>query len=372
LEPNPAETGSQPLPAPPAPAGTHSFRLENDKPPAFTSLQSIETISTIIVFEYQNESLLDNTDHEIQEPDGPFSSSFEDLIPVNKLSKPSVTTAGTLSSPSVPSGNKPPRHYTPAQVASFLDMAVDEAALEGREIDPRVAKWAQRMEKCGNGAFFVPNPETGQHEIRNFRRCGVRFCPICMWRKSIRFACQHTPRIEQFLKENPTHTLRLVTLTDRQVPMSELKAQCARLAKAFSRFCEDLSHGFVGYLRATDIGTCWRDPCPQKNIHDHWEAPMEVRPHIHAIIVQRPKNKWTYVKNSQIKEVWATAMGSPILLDTHAKPINTSFGAAKYVAKGVDWKKVSSDYNYLAELAVALDGIRCVNTGGVLRRKAFS
>jgi hypothetical protein len=45
------------------------------------------------------------------------------------------------------------------------------------------------------------------------------------------------------------------------------------------------------------------------------------------------------------------------------------FGAVSYAAKGATWKAVSGDYNYIAQLAGAMDGIRCVNVGGVLRGK---
>ena len=94
---------------------------------------------------------------------------------------------------------------------------------------------------------------------------------------------------------------------------------------------------------------------------------MLIRPHIHAILIKRPKNGTTHVSDSQIEEVWAGAMGSEILLDTHIKDIDTAFGAAKYAGKGVAWAKAGGDFNYTAALALALDGVRCTAVGGVLR-----
>jgi hypothetical protein len=94
---------------------------------------------------------------------------------------------------------------------------------------------------------------------------------------------------------------------------------------------------------------------------------MFVRPHIHAILIQRPKNGKTHVTDSQIEEVWAGAMGSKIALDTHMKDIDTAFGAAKYAGKGVTWAKAEGDTNYTAALALAVDGLRCTVAGGVLR-----
>jgi hypothetical protein len=114
-----------------------------------------------------------------------------------------------------------------------------------------------------------------------------------------------------------------------------------------------------------------RDGNFTKFVGDHWEdAPMLVRPHIHAILIQRPKNGKIHVANSQIQEAWAGAMGSKISLDTHIKDINTPFGAAKYAGKGVSWAKAEGDFNYAAALALALHGVRCTAVGGVLRSKA--
>src|SRR5258707_7108945 len=47
--------------------------------------------------------------------------------------------------------------------------------------------------------------------------------------------------------------------------------------------------------------------------------------------------------------------------------VDRRFGSANYA--DTLGQKVRSDYNYLAELAVALDGVRCFNTGGMLRKR---
>ena len=253
-------------------------------------------------------------------------------------------------------------------VADLIETSIYIAQNEDQEIDPRLPEWVERMRECSKGAYFIKHPHTGREVITNFRGCKVRVCPICSWRASIRKACKYTPRISAYIDAHPTCRLRFVTLTDRSVPMTLLKHQCERLHLAFARFYKALDHAFVGYLRCTDIDTCTRDPDFSKFVDGHWqEAPMFVRPHIHAILIQRPKNGKTHVTDSQIQEVWAGAMGSKILLDTHIKDIDTSFGAAKYATKGVTWAKAEGDFNYAAALAVALNGVRCSAVGGVLR-----
>jgi hypothetical protein len=290
----------------------------------------------------------------------------------------------------VPQGVKPalpPKHnplYSPAEVlemrrnekeviTDLIELSMYLAQQEGQHSDPRLGDWVERMKKCGTSAYFMPHPQTGRQIITNFWGCKVRVCPICSWRASIRKACKYSPRIEAYIKAHPTCRLRFVTLTDRPVPMMALGAQCARLHKAFARFCKELDRAFTGYLRCTDIDTCARDPDFSEFVDGHWhEAPMFVRPHIHAILMQRPKNGKSYVADSQIQEVWAGAMGSPIPLDTHDKAIDTAFGAIKYGSKGVTWAKAEGDPNYAAVLALAIDGVRCTASGGALRGCQFA
>jgi hypothetical protein len=383
-QPTPAKPAANDPPATVASAPTPYFKLENDKSPCATSSYSIG-------------NTCENTLHLVSPPspandagpadqdDDPLPSTFYDVIPAPLLARTSFTTAGSLSSESVPKGVNPPgdakhkRRYAPAEVlemrradreaiADSIAASIADDATWGRETDSRLSEWVERMRKCSKGAYFMPHPHTGRKIITNFWGCKVRVCPICSWRASIRKACKYTPRITAYLEAHPTYRLRFVTLTDRSVPMTLLKAQCERLHLAFARFCKALDHAFVGYLRCTDIDTCTRDPDFSKFVDGHWqEAPMFVRPHIHAILIQRPKNGTTHVSDSQIEEVWAGAMGSKILLDTHIKDVDAAFGAIKYGAKGVAWAKAEGDFNYAAALAVALNGVRCSAVGGVLR-----
>ncbi len=316
-----------------------------------------------------------------------FIASLCDLIPPHLRKRTAATTAGSLfSSTSVPQGDKSPtppkRRHTHAEVFEFylsrkqllfdnLATSMLDAASEGREMDSRFPDWLERMQGCGKGAYFMRDPKTGRDRIQNFQRCGVRICPICMWRNSLRYACKYAPRIERFMNSHPTHRLRFLTLTDRPVPMSDFAVQCDRLKKGFRRLYHELSYAFVGYLRTIDIDTCARDSCPQKTIHDHWEAPMEVRPHIHAIMVQRPKNGASYVKATAIQQAWTDIMGAPALLGTHITDVAQAFGAVKYTTKGINWKKAAGDYNYFAAMAEAMDGERLTSLGGVLRGSTY-
>jgi len=86
LEPNSAAAGSQPLPAPPAPAGTQSFRLENDKSPCATSSYSIgntykNTLKHVPTLSPANDAGPKDPD------DDPFPSTFYDVIPAPLLAR---------------------------------------------------------------------------------------------------------------------------------------------------------------------------------------------------------------------------------------------------------------------------------------------
>lgn len=374
------DTGFEPPCSP-----THYFRLENDKSTTPILPYSVGNVDQNAPQPHQTPSPANDHDPQDHEPDV-LPDFADDLIAPHLLSRTSFTTAATTSSVpqgvKPPSGGKPPRRYPPCEVlemnrgrrdniVTLLETSRAVAMNEGRAVDPLLPEWVERMQECGKGAYFMPHPHTGREVITNFRGCKVRICPICAWRASIRKALKYGSRIQQFIEAHPSYRLRFVTLTDRPVPMMQLSAQCGRLQKAFSRFYASFDRAFVGYFRCTDIATVNRDPNGFHPTFDTWrEAPMLVRPHIHAIVIQRPKNGTTYVADAEIKQVWAQAMVSEILLDTHAKDLNTPIGAAKYACKGVDWSEVSGDADYTAALALALHGVRCAAAGGVLRGAA--
>lgn len=261
------------------------------------------------------------------------------------------------------------KYVTLAERLSFFkdmrDMRVLhlETSVVGKNADWLV-KQIKRMKQCAQGACVGKDPNTGREILQSFRRCGVKTCPICAWRKSLKTAAMYTARLDAFLAEHPTHTVRNITLTAPPVSLFALGDQCSRLGKAFTAVYNAFPHPFVGYLRCIDVAMRPRNP-------NAFEAPMMVLPHIHAIMIQRPKNSRSYVKNGELETAWTKAMGSPIPLHTKIKDAYSPFGAIKYASKTLQWPKaeVADDYDYQAALACAYHGIRCTMPGGVLRAK---
>lgn len=142
------------------------------------------------------------------------------------------------------------------------------------------------------------------------------------------------------------------------------------MIKAFEEFYKELDFSFVGYVRCIDIATSVREPMPQKAVGQHWEAPMMVTPHIHALVLQRPKNSRTHVKHDRLVEAWARAMGATTKLHVHVDTVRSTFSAMKYAAKELAWPtaEVAEDWNYMSALATELHGLRLIAPGGVLRK----
>src|SRR5258708_1516907 len=123
--------------------------------------------------------------------------------------------------------------------------------------------------------------------------------------------------LDNFVATHPSYRLRFLTLTAPPVQLPNLGVQCTRLHDAFTTIYKKLDHAYVGYLRVTDIA-----PIPRPD----FEGPMYARPHIHALMLQKPKNSKTYASKADIGHAWTDAMKSNEPLNVHDQPAHNAFG----------------------------------------------
>jgi hypothetical protein len=222
----------------------------------------------------------------------------------------------------------------------------------------KLSDWLERIGACAEGATFYTDLATGRPRLSG-KLCRCRACPICGWRRELKNAKVWAARIEAFRAKNPTYRLLYLTLTMSRVLLTELKSACHTLNTAFGALVKKFNHAFAGYFRLIEVGTVKRDP--------DIEPPMQAHPHIHAIMVQPPKNGRTYVKPTALAAAWAKLMGSSEPLDFKVQPVTNVFGAIKYASKSPFEWEIRDDFDYVGQLALAMHGVRLGAAGGVLR-----
>lgn len=221
--------------------------------------------------------------------------------------------------------------------------------------------------ECGETLEFALFAD-GRKELRRAWFCRVRLCPMCMWRRSLKFAGKAKRAVDSVKRDFPTARFLFVTFTQRNCSGSELGDALSKMTSSFSKVMKDkrLGKSLLGYMRSIEVTVNKQD----------WTC----HPHIHAILAVRA-DYFTrgYIKQSEWREMWRAAMGLDYLPQVNVKPLKGSdwaiAEAAKYAVKSVDTLADSPDKvaaaRMLADLTIALHKRRLVSFGGAFRRVKF-
>lgn len=156
----------------------------------------------------------------------------------------------------------------------------------------------------------------------------------------------------------PTHRWLFLTLTQKNVPIRDLRETLTEMNRAFGRLVKLKIFPAEGWLRSTEV-TKGRDG--------------DAHPHFHCLLlVPRSYFGRKYLKQSDWVEMWRKSMRldyNPIL-DVQAvkqgnKPMELVPELLKYCTKESD---LVSDREWFLELTRQMHKMRCVATGGVLKQ----
>ena len=206
--------------------------------------------------------------------------------------------------------------------------------------------------------------------------CRDRACPVCQWRRSLRWTATMHKQLPAVQDKYPKHKWIFVTLTVRNCPISELRNNVQAMNKAFNALMRKLKKrlGDVGYIKATEV-TRGKDDT--------------AHPHFHVMfLVPQDYFKKKYIKQSLWTEMWQEALKcdySPIVDVRTIRPKkmakNGSVGVQndavasalaetiKYGAKPSDLLKTQNqgDYGWLYEYLRQAKGLRFISIGGILK-----
>ena len=195
-------------------------------------------------------------------------------------------------------------------------------------------------------------------KLRSARFCRVRHCPVCQWRRSLMWKAKAYKVLPKIVADYPTHRWLFVTLTQKNVPITELKTTLQHMNKSFHRLTQRKSWPAVGWLRSTEV-TRSRDG--------------SAHPHFHCLLMVKPgyfgKN---YIKQSEWVSMWRACMKldyNPVL-DVQAvkrgeHPMQLVPELLKYCTKESD---LVADREWFLELTRQLHKMKSTVTGGVLKQ----
>ena len=237
------------------------------------------------------------------------------------------------------------------------------------------SRLGQRVELCSLVLGFGWSPERADSDVltlklREAHFCRVRHCPICQWRRSLMWIARFLQVIPEVLGKYPKGRFIFLTLTQRNVPVSELRVTLRAMGKGWDRMRKRKEFAVVsGWLRTVEV-TRGADG----SAHPHYHVLLLVPGnYFHASDKYVTQASWTKLWRESLKLdydpiVHVTAIkskrGRPAKGETLPALANAAREALKYAVKPSD---MIADGCWLLELTRQLDNLRFIASGGVLK-----
>lgn len=224
------------------------------------------------------------------------------------------------------------------------------------------SRYSERVSFCSQLLEFgigFDDKDAFKLKLRNARFCRVRHCPICQWRRSLRWKARAYKVLPQIVEKYPTSRWLFLTLTQKNVPVAELKDTLQHMNSSFRRLTQLKNWPAVGWLRSTEV-TRGRDG--------------GAHPHFHCLLMVSPSffNGRNYITQDKWVAMWRKAMKldyNPILdirvIRQGKYPMDLVPEILKYCTKESD---MVADREWFLELTRQLYKMRTIATGGILKQ----
>lgn len=153
----------------------------------------------------------------------------------------------------------------------------------------------QRVAECAEVLTFIQKDD-GTLRLNQTWFCKNKLCPMCNWRRSLKYSYQATKIVDEAMKRNPKARFIFLTLTIENVPASELNKSLSELTKSFDRLFKrrKIQKNLIGFLRATEVTVE-----EKRNGYYH--------PHLHVLMMMKSnyfKIKGDYIKQQEWAKLW--------------------------------------------------------------------
>ena len=176
-------------------------------------------------------------------------------------------------------------------------------------INPEYAKYAERLSNCSNFLFFGHADQ--QLKLKKSSFCRVRYCPVCQWRKSLKWKVMMHDALLDLLPQYPNHRFIFLTLTVKNPPIGELKNTLQFMNNAWKKLTKRKEFGVVdGWVRTIEVTRDTKNP----NTHAH--------PHFHCLLMVKPSYfKKNYIKQMEWVRLWADCLNVDYLPSVNIQTI---------------------------------------------------
>jgi len=220
---------------------------------------------------------------------------------------------------------------------------------------------SQNINFCSQLLEFAlaPDADEGAYKLKlkAARFCRVRHCPVCQWRRSLRWKAKAHQAIPRVMEDYPKYRWLFVTLTLKNCPIAQLRKTLKWVNESFKRFSKLKAFPAVGWIKSVEV-TRGKDG--------------SAHPHLHILMLVKPSYfHHDYLSQAKWVELWQQCLRvdyKPVL-DVQAikKDLSPHFiipEILKYQCKESD---LVADREWFLELTRQLKNTRAIAVGGMLR-----
>lgn len=223
-------------------------------------------------------------------------------------------------------------------------------------------RYAERVNLCSQLLDFKLVPDKDAEGLRlklsNAFFCRVRHCPVCQWRRSLRWRAKAMQALPQLIEDHPKLRYLFLTLTLKNCPIYELRATLDHLNYGFRKLSRRKAFPGVGWLKSVEV-TQGRDR-------------MTAHPHLHILLAVKPSYfSHGYLSQEKWCQLWQECLKvdyKPILHLKAIKPYSSMTVLLNEVIKyQVKESDLIADPAWFAELVRQMHGTRAIALGGIFR-----
>lgn len=159
------------------------------------------------------------------------------------------------------------------------------------------AKMIERVSSCGDVLRFIKQ-EDGSLKLYQAYFCKNKLCPLCNWRRSMKYSYQTSQIVDEAIKQEPKGRFIFLTLTIKNVSGSELKDTISKITQAFNRLFKykKVQKNLIGYLRSVEV---------TRN-----ENADSYHPHVHVLLMVKSNyfKGGEYISQEEWGKLWSKAL----------------------------------------------------------------
>ena len=231
-------------------------------------------------------------------------------------------------------------------------------------------RYADRIQTCGKLLeYALDSNDEGDvaFKLQSAHFCRVRHCPVCQWRRSMKWQAKMFQAMPAIAETYKTHRWLFVTLTVRNCDLADLRSTVKDMNKAFGRLSKLTRFPAIGWIKSVEV---------TRNAETG-----QVHPHFHCLMLVGGGyfGGKSYIKHEGWQELWQRCLRCEYLPVVNIKAIKPKknkisgeqddIGQAivetlKYSVKESD---LISDESFLIALTDQLHQTRAIAIGGVLK-----